>query len=218
MKHWAITIGLMLGASTAALAQSSTSPNASPPAPPSPVSIQPARPAPDMQAVLDAQIALGAKPIEILTPVEARIQPSTADAAHAVMRREGMSTAPDPSVVTRELPYGPDPMEYAQIYRPAVTSNAPIPVIVYYHGGGWVIADINTYDATPRTLSKQLNALVISVEYRHAPEAKFPAQHQDAFFVRGCSRRGLKPLKGQDILGQQCSFAAHRHKCVRVIA
>ena len=43
-----------------------------------------------------------------------------------------------------------------------------------------MIADINTYDAAPRLLSKQLNAIVVSVEYRHAPEAKFPAQHEDA--------------------------------------
>ncbi len=55
-----------------------------------------------------------------------------------------------------------------------------LPVLVYYHGGGWVIADVNTYDAAPRLLSKQLNAIVVSVEYRHAPEAKFPAQHEDA--------------------------------------
>ena len=55
-----------------------------------------------------------------------------------------------------------------------------MPVIVYYHGGGWVIADVNVYDATPRLLAQQLNAVVVSVEYRKAPEAKFPAQHDDA--------------------------------------
>ena len=53
-------------------------------------------------------------------------------------------------------------------------------MIVYYHGGGWVIADLDVYDATPRFLAKALDALVISVEYRKAPEAKFPAQHADA--------------------------------------
>jgi acetyl esterase/lipase len=93
---------------------------------------------------------------------------------------KGMSTAPDPSVVTMDKPYGSDPMEFARIYKPAAATGAPMPVIVYYHGGGWVIADINTYDAAPRMMSKQLNAIVVSVEYRHAPEAKFPAQHDDA--------------------------------------
>src|SRR3954452_12147939 len=52
--------------------------------------------------------------------------------------------------------------------------------LTYYHGGGWVIADINAYDATPRAIAKDANAVVVSVEYRHAPENKFPAQHEDA--------------------------------------
>ena len=55
-----------------------------------------------------------------------------------------------------------------------------LPVIVYYHGGGYVIADVATYDATPRMLAKELKALVVSVEYRSAPEFTFPAQHDDA--------------------------------------
>jgi len=142
----------------------------------------PAAAAPDMQAVLDQIAALGAKPIETLTPVKARLQPSAADGAKAVMRMKKMSTAPDPTVATMDIPYGADPMQFARIYKPAnAPSNGPRPVIVYYHGGGWVIADVNTYDAAPRLLSKQLNAIVVSVEYRHAPEAKFPAQHDDAF-------------------------------------
>jgi acetyl esterase/lipase len=163
-------------------AQSAPSPNAAPPPPPPPSMAMPAKPATDMQAVLDAMMALGAKPIETLTPVKARIQPTAADGARAVMRRQGMSTAPDPAVTTKDLPYGSDPMQYARVYRPAAAppGGAPMPVIVYYHGGGWVIADVNVYDATPRLIAKQLNAVVVSVEYRHAPEAKFPAQHEDA--------------------------------------
>lgn len=149
INRLAVSAALLLGASTAGLAQSPTSTNAPPP-PVFPVAAaQPARPAPDMQAVLDAQMALGAKPIEALTPVEARIQPSTTDGAHAVMRGMNMSAAPDPAVTAQELPYGPDPMQFARIYRPAGASAAPMPVVIYYHGGGWVIADINTYDATP---------------------------------------------------------------------
>ena len=142
----------------------------------------PAPAAPDMQAVLDALAAFQSPPIESLTPVRARIQPSFADALHRVMRVRGMSTAPDPAVTTQDMPYGRDPMQYARIYRPAAPmGSGPMPVIVYYHGGGFVIADVNAYDATPRMLSKQLNAIVVSVEYRHGPEARFPAQHDDAF-------------------------------------
>ena len=162
-------------------AQSTQSVNAGPPPPPAPVATQPGKPAPDMQAVLDAMMTLGAKPIERLTPLKARLQPTAADGAHAVMRRQGMSTAPDPDVTTQDLPYGSDPMQYVRVYRPAAApAGAPMPVVVYYHGGGWVIADVNVYDATPRLMAKQLNAIVVSVEYRHAPEFKFPAQHEDA--------------------------------------
>ncbi|RMB54877.1 acetyl esterase/lipase [Sphingomonas sp. PP-CE-3A-406] len=171
----------LIGTSGAAIAQSTTSTNAPPPPTPPRIATQPPVAASDMQMVLDQLPMLGAKPIETLTPVKARIQPSAADATHAVMRQKGLSTAPDPAVTTQDLPYGSDPMQFARIYKPAAATSAPMPVIVYYHGGGWVIADVNTYDAAPRLLSKQLNAIVVSVEYRHAPEFKFPAQHDDAF-------------------------------------
>ena len=158
------------------------SPNAPPPAVSAAAATQPPKADPDMQAVLDALAALGAKPIETLTPAKARMQPTPADAVKMVMRQKGMSTAPDSAVLTKDVPYGADPMQFARIYTPvaAMSSGAALPVVVYYHGGGWVIADVNTYDATPRLLSKQLNAIVVSVEYRHAPEARFPAQHEDA--------------------------------------
>lgn len=164
-----------------ALAQSAPSTNAPPPAALRPVATRPATAALDMQAVLDQLPALGAKPVERLTPVKARINPSFADAAKAEMRRRGISTAPDPAVVTQDVAYGPDPMQYARIYKPArPMGRGPMPVIVYYHGGGWVIADVNAYDATPRLLAKELGAILVSIEYRHAPEFKFPAQHDDA--------------------------------------
>lgn len=174
-------VSVMLAGTAPALAQSPQSVNAPPPPPPAAIATQPAKPAPDMQAVLDAMMALGAQPIETLTPLKARLQPTAADGAHAVMRRQGMSTAPDPAVTARDIPYGTDPMQFARVYRPVVARpDAKLPVVVYYHGGGWVIADVNVYDATPRLMAKQLNAIVVSVEYRHAPEAKFPAQHEDA--------------------------------------
>jgi acetyl esterase/lipase len=72
-------------------------------------------------------------------------------------------------------------MQKARIYTPAgLSKSAKAPLVIYYHGGGWVIADLKTYDATPRLLAKELQAVVVSVEYRHAPEHRFPAQHDDA--------------------------------------
>ena len=176
----AALMGLFVSGASAH-AQSAMSINAAPPPPPAKTATMPPAAAADMQAVLDAIASMNPKPIETLTPVKARIQPSATDGAKAVMRAKGMSTAPDPAVVTMDKPYGSDPMQYARIYKPAApASGTPMPVIVYYHGGGWVIADVNTYDAAPRMMAKQLNAIVVSVEYRHAPEAKFPAQHDDA--------------------------------------
>ena len=97
------------------------------------------------------------------------------------MAAKHMPTAPDASVTTKDLMYGSDPMQKARIYRPAgLAAKGAAPVVVYYHGGGWVIADLKVYDATPRLIAKALKAIVVSVEYRHAPEHRFPAQHEDA--------------------------------------
>ena len=176
-----LTATILAAAATAASAQMLDALNAPPPPSPPPVAAVPSAAAADMQVVLNAHAALMPKPIETLTPVKARLQPSAADATRRVMREKGMSAAPDPAVTTQDLAYGSDPMQFARIYKPAAaTTDMKLPVIVYYHGGGWVIADVNTYDAAPRLLAKQLNAIVVSVEYRHAPEFKFPAQHDDA--------------------------------------
>ena len=173
------TSGIAL--TSGAIAQSARSVDAPPPPPPAPTATQPAKAAPDMQAVLDQLAALGGKPIETLTPAVARMQPSAADGAKQVMIKHGLSATPDATVTTRDVPYGSDANQFARIYKPAALANAKtLPVVVYYHGGGWVIATVDTYDAAPRLLAKQLGAIVVSVEYRHAPEFKFPAQHDDA--------------------------------------
>ena len=171
---------LSLGLGSAASAQSTPSTNAPPPPVAKPVATKPPAAAADMQAVLNALAALQPAPIEKLTPVKARTQPTAADATKAVMRAKGMSTAPDPAVTTKDVAYGADPWQFVRIYTPVAGGDRARPVVVYYHGGGWVIADVNVYDATPRMLARQLGAIVVSVEYRHAPEAKFPAQHEDA--------------------------------------
>jgi acetyl esterase/lipase len=54
------------------------------------------------------------------------------------------------------------------------------PLIAYFRGGGWVIADLDTYDATPSALARKANAIVVSVDYPMAPEKKFPAAHEEA--------------------------------------
>ena len=140
-----------------------------------------AKPSPQMGAVLDTLAGLGGKPIETLSAPEARKQPTPADAAKKVMAAEGMPAAPDPAVksVDRTIP-GPGAALPVRIYTPA-SGDGPFPIVVYYHGGGWVIANKEVYDGGARALSKLANAVVVSVDYRQGPEHKFPAAHDDAF-------------------------------------
>lgn len=170
--------GTASGASTAAVANASMDSTGTRSA--SAVAAGPAKPDAQMQAVLDQLAALGGKPITTLTPAEARKQPSPADAVKALLTKQGKSTAPDSSVATvdRTIPGPGDPLP-VRIYTPK-SGNGPFPVVVYYHGGGWVIANIQAYDAGARALSKLANAVVVSVGYREAPEHKFPAAHDDA--------------------------------------
>ena len=135
-----------------------------------------------MQSVLDAHAALGPKPIETLDAAEARKQPTPADAVMAVLKQQGKDTSPTALVpgvtsIDKTIP-GPAGQLPVRIYTPE--GNGPFPVVVYFHGGGWVLADKNVYDGGARGLAKQAGAVVVSVDYRLAPEAKFPAQQEDA--------------------------------------
>ena len=134
---------------------------------------------PQMTAVLDELATLGGKPIERLTPEEARKQPTPADAVKSLLRRRGVST--DPEKVgkvedrTIEVSSGALPV---RLYWPS--GEGPFPVLVYFHGGGWVLADPSVYDASARGLTNRANIIVVSVDYRRAPEHPFPAAHEDA--------------------------------------
>ena len=149
-----------------------------------------------MQAVLDQLAALGPKPIPTLTAAEARKQPTPADAAKNELAKQGKSTAPDPAVAssnrTITTATGTLPV---RIYTPK-TGTGPWPVVVYYHGGGWVIADKNVYDGGARALSKMANAVVVSVDYRQGPEHKFPAAHDDAIATYEWAVKNAASIKG----------------------
>lgn len=136
----------------------------------------------EMQAVLDEHTALGPKPIETLTPAEARQQPTPRDAVMALLRKQGKETTPTalvPGVMSVDRTVrGAAGSIPARVYTPE--GAGPFPVIVYYHGGGWVIADKDVYDGGARGLAKAANAVVVSIDYRQAPENKFPAAHDDA--------------------------------------
>lgn len=137
---------------------------------------------PQAQQVLDAYASLNPKPIEILEPEQARKQPTPADAVSRVLSDSGRPADPEPvgsiEDITIPRPSGDISL---RIYRPtpSVTSKA-LPILIYLHGGGFVIGDLDSYDATPRGLTNREQCIVVSVEYRHAPEHPFPAAHDDA--------------------------------------
>lgn len=139
----------------------------------------------DMLRVLETMSALGAKPIESRTVEEARTQPSPGDAVKAILKAEGKDSAAMMAamkVSKKDMIYPTaDGTQPVRIYTPEGAGSGPMPVIVYYHGGGWVIANLDTYESSAIALAKKANAVVVSVEYRHAPENKFPAAHEDAF-------------------------------------
>ena len=66
-----------------------------------------------------------------------------------------------------------------RIYTPAV--DGPYPAIVYFHGGGWVLGDVDSHDSLCRRLAKETRAVVVSVDYRRSPEAVFPAAVEDCY-------------------------------------
>ena len=134
----------------------------------------------EMQAVLDELAALGAKPLQTLTVAQARTQPTPADAVKSLLVKQGKSTAPETvgSVEDRSIA-GPGGAIPIRIYKPA--GAGPFPVALYIHGGGWVIATIDTYDSSARALTNAAGAIIVSTHYRQAPENKFPAAHDDAY-------------------------------------
>lgn len=139
----------------------------------------PAQVDPDMQKVLDTLAGLGGKPIEDLKPEEARKQPTPADAVKKILQ-DTKRASPDSDVTVKEIKI-PGPLGQIPAFTFTPAGKGPFPVLVYFHGGGFVIANTKTYESSARALAKSAGALVISVDYRQAPEFKFPAAPNDAF-------------------------------------
>ena len=137
----------------------------------------PAKPDSQMAKVLEKQAELGAKPIETLSPQEARLQPTPTDGVKKLMSEQGRDPNEDLGVRTTDITIpGPGGVLQARLYKPHEHSEDRLhPVVVYFHGGGFVIADLDVYDGGPRGVSKFADVIVVS-----APENKFPAAHEDA--------------------------------------
>ena len=132
---------------------------------------------PDVRAILEAGhavVAQGGRTPDQMSPVEAR-------AGYRAGRFAAMP-APEEMETVRDFstpgPHGPVRM---RLYRPPGHGRAALPGVVYFHGGGWVMGDLDTHDSLCRSLAIYARASVVAVDYRLAPEHKFPVPVEDAW-------------------------------------
>lgn len=125
---------------------------------------------PDAQAFLDDRLARGARNNEDLSVQDARAQTIR---LNATTPREKVARTRD-----IEIP-GQGAKIPARLYYPSTASN--LPIVVFFHGGGFVIGNLETVDAVCRQWANAMQCLIVSVNYRHAPEHKFPAAAEDAY-------------------------------------
>jgi len=149
---------------------------------------------PDARTVLDIMKAAGRPAMTALSPLEAR-------EAYRGSRRALGPDAPDVALVENFSAPGPGGLVPLRYYRPAGPDElAPLPCLVYFHGGGWVIGDLETHDYVCRRLANAAGCAVIAVDYRLAPEHVFPAAVEDCvaavrFVVDNARRLHVDPAR-----------------------
>lgn len=138
-----------------------------------------------MREIIETFEAFDAPPLETVGPQAAREIPTMTDAAFGVMSKHVTKKLAGPIMAVGKVYHkvipGGDGEILLRVYSPK--GNGPFPVIVYYHGGGWVIANMDTYDATCRALTDAAAMIVVSVGYRQAPEHKYPQPQDDAYIA-----------------------------------
>ena len=145
---------------------------------------------PQAQRVIDAMAALNLKPVEESTPAEARESIRTRTAA--------LGPFPDvAAVVDHRVPVSGGEIT-VRAYSP--DGPGPHPALVYYHGGGWVIGDLYTHDGLCRSITNAARCAVLSVDYRLAPESKYPVAVEDSYaallwIVANAERLGIDPRR-----------------------
>ena len=123
------------------------------------------------KAFLDDRAAMGVRPVQELSVEQARAQ--TIRIAQAAGPGEPVTRAED---LTIPGPLGAIPI---RLYTPQDKSD--LPVLVFFQGGGWVVGNLETVDQFCRMIANAAGCIVVSVNYRHAPEHKFPAAMEDAY-------------------------------------
>ena len=139
-------------------------------------------PAPGMKKVLDQFKKYGPVPIPLLTPENARNESAIQRAYEEVLDQSGADIFPKTQIFHRAIP---GPMGKGQtlvrFFKPANAGNAPLPMVVYFHGGGFVIANLDVYAPSCRAIANKANVIVASVAYPLAPEHRFPAAPETSY-------------------------------------
>jgi acetyl esterase len=148
---------------------------------------------PQAKALLDLIAQAGRIPYSQITPPQARAQ----YVELCRRTRKPGEWAVDVRDIT--LP-GPGGALRARLYGPSAAGAAPLPALLYFHGGGWCIGDIDTHDPACRQLAHEAGCAVLSLDYRLAPEHRFPAAVEDCvaaveFAAREGRRLGLDPAR-----------------------
>src|SRR3954468_193304 len=144
---------------------------------------------PQARALLRLIEEKGVPPVHTLTPAQAR-------AAYLERRTFTQPQPPEVASVQALEAAGPAGPIALRSYRPAgAAAHALLPVLVYYHGGGWVIGDLDTHDVLCRQLANLSGCAVVSVDYRLAPEHRFPAAVDDALAAAYWVRANAATLK-----------------------
>lgn len=117
-------------------------------------------------------------PMNEMTPAEARISQSQGRESDGFISRL-MQNKIKLHAIEDRLIEGRNGSIPIRIYRPSAALN--LPVIVYFHGGGWVVCDLETHDGICRQLANDNGMVVVSVDYRLAPEHKYPAGAEDCY-------------------------------------
>ena len=130
---------------------------------------------PDAQLLLDAMIKANRPAFETLTPTQARQQMRDIRAA----LKQPVPPVAEVRDLTASGPHGAIPL---RLYRGSAARTGDMqPALIFFHGGGWVFGDIETHDNLCRALANSAACTVISVDYRLAPEHKFPAAVDDCW-------------------------------------
>ncbi|MFL6185991.1 MAG: alpha/beta hydrolase [Actinomycetes bacterium] len=142
---------------------------------------------PEIRSLLDQQATSGRPPLHHQSVEQARAF-HAADAAAL-----NGPPAPVAAVADRRVP-GPAGELPVRVYTP--DGSPPFPIVVWFHGGGWVVGTLDTYDPLCRALAAATPAVVVSVDYRLAPEHRWPAAVEDAYAATEWASRNAAALGG----------------------